>query len=325
MTKKILILPYFGAFNNYFDLWLQSCKHNEKIDWLVITDNPKPQNLPENIRWVRQTFQELKDIFQQKFDFKLSLKNPYKLCDYKGFYGYLFDEYIKGYDFWGYCDCDLVFGDILSFLPECLFQAYDKIFTKGHLSFIRNTPEINTNFKKYETYKLVLSKPVIYGYDEAINGYRKGFAGELLEQGFSVYNEWLPADIDFRYFPFYIVNKEQVPCVFTYEHGRMYKLTNCCGIVSKEEVIYVHLQKRKMRVDKNIGSEKIIFYPNVISNYTEALLNNAEFWRLATINNQKYFNFRKERMESIKKDVVRLLYEPNKLHSITHRIKNMIK
>ena len=325
MIRKILILPFFGQFNNYFNLWFFSCKCNPSIDWLIITDNPPPPDLPANIHWIKQSFHELRASFQDKFDFQICLDTPYKLCDYKGFYGYLFSEYISGYDFWGYCDCDLVFGNIAAFLPEEIFQTYDKIFTKGHLSFIRNDPKINQNFQKYETYKIALTTPVIYGYDEAIDGYRKGLTGELLDQGYKVYCETPPVDIDFRHFPFYIINQAPLPCIFTFEHGRLFKITRIQNTLHKEEVIYIHLQKRHMSVPINLFPEQVIIYPNEISPYSNDLLNDDSFWCSVTTDKDHYYNFRKERQEIWKRDFLRLLHEPNKLKCIAYRLRNLLK
>lgn len=33
MQKIIIILPYFGKFSNYFNLFLKSCEKNHTIDW----------------------------------------------------------------------------------------------------------------------------------------------------------------------------------------------------------------------------------------------------------------------------------------------------
>ena len=34
MKKIIIIIPYFGEFPNYFDLWMKSVKYNSDIDFL---------------------------------------------------------------------------------------------------------------------------------------------------------------------------------------------------------------------------------------------------------------------------------------------------
>lgn len=36
--KKLIIIPYFGKFSNYFDLYLYSISRNEDIDFLFFTD-----------------------------------------------------------------------------------------------------------------------------------------------------------------------------------------------------------------------------------------------------------------------------------------------
>lgn len=206
--KARIILPYYGKFNNYFELWLSSCANNSEIDWLIITDIAiqNRHNLPSNVKVEKMTFEELRRMFERKLKMKICLEKPYKLCDYKPFYGFLFSEYLQGYEFWGYCDCDVIFGHFASFLTSSIYQSYDKIFRTGHLSLIRNKDEINRLFLKYDTYKMVLTSPAIYGYDESIDGYHLGFAGELLEHGYRFLDkpEWI-GDIDFRYFPFHAV------------------------------------------------------------------------------------------------------------------------
>ena len=35
MEKVVFIIPYFGKFNNYFQLFLNSCAYNKKFEWLI--------------------------------------------------------------------------------------------------------------------------------------------------------------------------------------------------------------------------------------------------------------------------------------------------
>ena len=71
--KKIIILPYFGQFNEYFNLWLKSCEYNKNIDWLIITNCIYKDKLPPNIKLINMKFNELVDFIQGKFDFKINL------------------------------------------------------------------------------------------------------------------------------------------------------------------------------------------------------------------------------------------------------------
>ena len=83
MLKKILIIPYFGKFNNYFELWLKSCEYNTDFDWLIFTDDKTNYQYPENVHVHYTTFENIKDRINNLFEFEISLDSPYKLCDFK--------------------------------------------------------------------------------------------------------------------------------------------------------------------------------------------------------------------------------------------------
>lgn len=46
----LLILPYFGRWPSYMDLWLRSCGANPDVDWLVVSDRDLPGERPPNVR-----------------------------------------------------------------------------------------------------------------------------------------------------------------------------------------------------------------------------------------------------------------------------------
>ena len=66
------------------------------------------------------------------------LHKPYKLCDYRICYGAVFQDFIKNYDFWGFCDIDLLWGNIRTFITEGILNKYDKIGFQGHSTLVRN-------------------------------------------------------------------------------------------------------------------------------------------------------------------------------------------
>ncbi|MBR3358758.1 MAG: hypothetical protein IKG46_13145 [Solobacterium sp.] len=321
--KLCVIIPYFGTFNSYFHLWKQSCGNNRDIDWLLFTDQIL-DDLPVNMKYVYMTFSDMKKRLEDKFDKKACLNRPYKLCDYKPYYGYIFSEYLTEYDFWGYCDCDVIFGDILSFLTDDIFSEYDKLLRTGHLCFVRNKKEISENFFRYPTYKTVIHSPVIYGYDESVKGFHLGFAGELLESGYRFYNDSSKiADIDFRHFPFYIIGNDKTPVSFIYKKGKLYCLKNIDGQNKLEEMMYLHLQKRKMEVKTN-SLDEIIIYPNTIDTLQNTVPDDS-FWEKISKESDVYYSGKAERKDSIKRDILRFLYEPRKISSIVYRIRRRIK
>ena len=250
MKKIVLINCYFGKYPKYMDMFLKSCVDNPAVDFLFFTDNDM-DFVASNIKFVKKTFQEIKGIIQEHFDFKISLEMPYKLCDYKPVYGYVFQEYIEGYDYWGYCDIDLVFGDIRKFLDKVMMDDYDKIYQLGHLTVYKNTEDVNTAFlqDKAEEYKKAFTTEIIAVYDE-VYGIQKVFS----ELGKKVYISRDYADITKMRYRF-TLSDFQVPKennnypdqVFVRENGRIYRYyVSEDGSLKKEEFIYIHFQKRKM-------------------------------------------------------------------------------
>ena len=178
MHRCIVIIPYFGPFPEIFKYWERSVELQQDMEFLLITDNDVKSH--GNIRVLHTNFESFKQSIQHKFDFSISLDKPYKLCDYKPAYGYLFKEYISDYDFWGWCDIDLVFGRIRNFITEDILAKYDFISGWGHFSLVRNTEFCNTLFMQrhdgYLYYKDVYSSPANYVFDE----YGHGGIGDVI-------------------------------------------------------------------------------------------------------------------------------------------------
>ena len=50
MRKVVILLPYFGHFNEYFQLWLNSCAISEDgIQWVVLTDDQTTYRLSKTL------------------------------------------------------------------------------------------------------------------------------------------------------------------------------------------------------------------------------------------------------------------------------------
>ena len=151
MKKIRLIIPYFGKLPTFFPYFLLTAKRNQKIDFLIYTDQNVDQFEvlnADNIAFKTLSFDDLRKKVQSKFDFKISLKTPYKLCDYKVAYGLIFEEELKGYDYWGFCDTDVLLGDIFQFLEEHSFfkNDYARYGLLGHLQIFKNSQEVNHVF-----------------------------------------------------------------------------------------------------------------------------------------------------------------------------------
>lgn len=106
------IVPFFGKLRSDIEIWLLSVKYNPTVNWIIYTDDYTEYLYPPNVKVVYTTFEDIRNKIQSLFDFKITLNTPYKLCDYKVTYGETFADDLESYDFWGYCDIDLMWGRV---------------------------------------------------------------------------------------------------------------------------------------------------------------------------------------------------------------------
>ena len=115
MNRIGIIIPYFGKWPLNFNLYLKSVTYNiDTVDIIFFTDltldNYRP--LPKNIYLHQLSIKELRKLIEKKVNIKPKLENYRKLCDFKPAYGLIFEDYLQTYDFWGFGDIDLIYGDL---------------------------------------------------------------------------------------------------------------------------------------------------------------------------------------------------------------------
>lgn len=80
------------------------------------------------------------------------------LHNYRPAFGLLYENEIKGYDFWGHTDFDCVYGRVDKFISDNLLSQLDihsnhHNYISGPWSLYRNIPKINTLFEGVPDYK----------------------------------------------------------------------------------------------------------------------------------------------------------------------------
>jgi hypothetical protein len=186
--KIIIITFWYGSYPWYFYLYLHSCRYNPTVDFMIITDNADPiPNLPTNVMIIYKTLKQIKETAKKKLGFKVNIRHPYKLCDFKPAYGFLFPKIIKGYDFWGHGDIDVVYGNIRSFMTDEILKNYDVISSRhdyitGSFCLFRNKKEINTLFMQSKDYKKVLMSSDNFCFDEC------NYLFQELQNGASIFD-----------------------------------------------------------------------------------------------------------------------------------------
>jgi hypothetical protein len=177
-------MPYFGKWPEWIDLFLESCKYNKSIDWLFFTNCEEPHNKCDNVKFVNMTLSEFNNIVCSRLDVDIDFESyNYRkksfgncICDLKPFWSFLFADYIEEYDYWGWGDIDVIYGDICKYMEEerIYENNYDVIsfhnyVTIGALSFIKNSLKMRlkpflTIFDEYGDVKYGW-KDLLFSYD----------------------------------------------------------------------------------------------------------------------------------------------------------------
>lgn len=146
MNKIALIIPYFGKFPEWMPLYLFSCSKQKNIDFLYFTDCELPQKVYDNTIFCKTTFEEYCDKVSNKLNIDFHPTQSYKLCDLKPFYGIVHEDDLREYDWWGFGDLDLIYGDLSLLINEDNLAKYDLLTTHidkvaGHFTIVRKKSE----------------------------------------------------------------------------------------------------------------------------------------------------------------------------------------
>lgn len=255
-SKRICVLiPYFGTLPINLYTFLLSCKRNKKINWIIFTDQnfSKYKNFCSNVKFIKSSLLSIKRRILSITGLNhINLDKPYKMCDYKPLYGLIFSKFIRGYDYWGYSDLDIVYGNLYHYIIKGIKSGYSKIGKFGHFTLFKNTKRVN-NLYKLPIYKndkhiylfrdIVSQVPKSCHFDE-YNGINiickqhniKTYINKDLVNDISFENLDLRT-LDSRYFSKY-------SCYIWNDGHDMYFYKTNDGVIHSHEYGYFHFQKR---------------------------------------------------------------------------------
>jgi len=170
-----MIITHFGALPRYLNYFLQSCSYNEHIDFFIFTDqvfDVYPSHT--NVRFIPFSLTKFNALATRKIGKPIQVAKSYKLCDFKPAYGLIYEDYVAAYDFWGFCDTDMVFGDTSKVLTPQLLTSYDVIsahpqYVSGPFTLFRNMPETKRLFLKSDDIDRILTEQRTMKFCEASN------------------------------------------------------------------------------------------------------------------------------------------------------------
>jgi hypothetical protein len=169
--KKILVTPFFGSFPE----WMNHFEPPKGYDWILDTD-----------------IENFKRRAQNKLGIDyLGAWGESKIWDYRCALGLLYEEEIRGYDYWGTMDFDIVFGDVNKFFTDEELIKWDvwsnhDTYVAGFWCLYRNSEEVNTLFLEHSDWAEILSHPKPFGWVEnefsrllEQSGLRYKYSGDL--------------------------------------------------------------------------------------------------------------------------------------------------
>lgn len=272
MKSICYIVPYFGKFPKNFSLWLISCKANPTVHWIIYTDDRSKYDYPQNVTVKYVSFEMMKEKIQSFYDFDVSFDRPWRLALMKAAYGEIFYDDIRNYDFWGYCDVDLMWGNIRKFYTEEILSYYDRIGFQGHSTLMRNSDENNRIYRTIVPNEInyidVFSGKSGYSFDE------NGMDAIYRYLGKEYYNETNFANL-LKYntgFYLYAMPKEDAINnryqIFTWKNGTLLRhYLDEKGKIVVQEFCYIHFWCRPIKFEvKSLNSNTTYYiYPDVMT------------------------------------------------------------
>lgn len=266
MSQQLgVIVPYFGSLPSTFKSWAKSIRINPNVKYFLITDQRNIVDHSENLVVVNLSFKDLQIKLKEMLN--VHLTSPYKLCDLKPSYGYVFSDLLNGFDYWGYSDLDLAFGNLDELLYEIKMFQHHKTFSKGHFSIYKNTPEINELFriKKHNNYwNYVKNSKIIWVFDENYFGDIIGINGIILKEKKNLFDDVsLYSDVhpDQRGF-FNINHDKKFNCFYYLSDLDLVEVSydSSKKIFYEKPLVYVHYQKRKVKINE-LDDGSLMIYP----------------------------------------------------------------
>jgi len=180
VRSLVLITTWFGPWPAWINFYLESCRRNEDVNWLIFTDQEPPENRPPNVDFVHTSTRALLDRIGGVIGLDLSgIDQAYKLCDLRPAFGHAFEAEIAPYTNYGFADLDVVFGRIRHIYTDEMLATYDTISTAryritGHLAVFRNTRRVRLSYRYIHAWRRRAADPKHHALDE--RHYRRVFA-----------------------------------------------------------------------------------------------------------------------------------------------------
>ena len=124
------------------------------------------------MRIMTTTFDDYRALVALRLGIKPDWADVYKVCDVRPALGIIHPHEIAEYDYWGYGDLDVIYGDIRRLYTSDVL-SYDLVsphthIVAGHFSLFRTNPRMVNAFRSIPRWEAYLSTPRHKSFDEQI-------------------------------------------------------------------------------------------------------------------------------------------------------------
>lgn len=167
----ILLMPYFGRWPAWINLFVESCKGNPGVRWRFYTDCGTPENRAVNVEYIHLSFADYKARIRERLGVAFDPPAPYKLCDVRPCLGVIHEKEIADYPFFGYGDIDVIYGDLHSVYTDEVLARANVLSThperlSGHLAVFRNVRALRHAYRRIPNLQRLLETPDYVSIDE---------------------------------------------------------------------------------------------------------------------------------------------------------------
>jgi len=103
---------------------------NNDIDFIVINDHITESGTDQNLHYINMNLEEVNTVASRQLNCPIQLDNAWKINELKPLFVDIFRNLLTSYDYWGWCDLDIIWGCLRQFLNEDLLDKFDMITTK---------------------------------------------------------------------------------------------------------------------------------------------------------------------------------------------------
>ena len=175
MIKKVFLITEFGKPFDWTPKYIENVGKLAKYGWYwkIFTPN-KYENLPPNVEIVDMTIEQYGDLVMEKLNVRPNMFLTPKgipsvhITDFYIFSGIVFQDYIKGFDFWGITNMDVLYGRLDHFVSDTMLQDCD-VFTddvetiNGVFCLFRNNELCNNLWRLISNWKEIIGQKVCKG------------------------------------------------------------------------------------------------------------------------------------------------------------------